>query len=283
MGFIDDVRKIISQCSVKRQTLLFSATITPDISSLIKRHMKNPIKVSAESYVDPRKLKQVYYDVLDNMKFSLLVHLLKKEREGLVMVFCNTRQNVDFVARNLKINGIDSVPIHGGFTQAKRSYTMEKFHSQKAQILICTDVAARGLDIPFVSHVYNYDIPKDSKEYIHRIGRTARAGKEGMVVNVLSSRDHDNFSRVLRDYDVNIVKEKTPYIEKVRFEKVGIRRGGPRREGQHRGRSNAETSRSQGGPRRSYGSQRRSHGDQRSGHRPGRHHRRSSSGRRYNR
>ena len=215
MGFIDDVEKIIRQCPMKRQTLLFSATITHDVSRLAQRYMKNPVKVSAESYIDPKKLTQVYYNVTDNMKFSLLVHLLKHEKTGLVMVFCNTRKYVDFVARNLNHEGIDAQAIHGGFSQEKRNWTMNQFHSKNVYVLVCTDVAARGLDIKGVSHVYNYDIPGDSNHYIHRVGRTARAGKEGKAINILSPRDYDNFRRVLGDESLNIHKAEMPHIRRV--------------------------------------------------------------------
>jgi len=217
MGFIEDVEKIISQCQAHRQTLLFSATIPPEISRLSKDYMKDPIKVSAETYVDARKLKQVYYDVKPNLKFSLLVKLLKQERSGLVMVFCNTRRNTDFVAKHLQHEKVHSSAIHGGLSQKKRDDVMKIFHSKDIYVLVCTDVAARGLDIKGVSHIYNYDIPRESKEYIHRIGRTARAGKEGKVINLLSERDFDNFTRVLRDNDVEITKEKTPFIEKIKL------------------------------------------------------------------
>jgi superfamily II DNA/RNA helicase len=210
MGFIDDVKTIIMHCPSKRQTLLFSATIYSEIADLAKQYMNNPIEVSAESYVDPSKLKQVYYNVPDNMKFSLLVHLLKNEQSGLVMVFCNTRSNTDFVAKNLKYSGIHAMAIHGGFSQAKRNRTMDDFNKEKVYVLVCTDVAARGLDIKGVSHVYNYDIPKDSKDYIHRIGRTARAGKEGKAISVLASRDYDNFRRVQGDSSLNIEREELP-------------------------------------------------------------------------
>jgi ATP-dependent RNA helicase DeaD len=219
MGFIEDVERIMRQCPVKRQTLLFSATISNEIAGLAGKYMSNPIRVEVDSYVDPSKLKQVYYDVLDNVKFSVLVHLLKNEKQaGLTMVFCNTQSNTDFVARNLKLNGIKAMAIHGGFSQAKRTRTMEQFHSQDIKVLVCTDVAARGLDIKGVTHVYNYDIPKESKQYIHRIGRTARAGEEGKAVNILAHRDHDNFTRVLKDNDVKITREHTPYVQRVRID-----------------------------------------------------------------
>ena len=216
MGFIDDVKKIIRECPLERQTLLFSATISADVTLLARRYMKEPVKVAAETYVDPKKLTQVYYDVPDNLKFSLLVHLLKHEKAGLVMVFCNTRNNTDFVADNLKAAGINALAIHGGLSQDKRDRAMKQFHAQHVYVLVCTDVAARGLDIPGVSHIYNYDIPKYSKDYIHRIGRTARAGKEGIAINILASKDYDSFRRVMRLKDVTITEERLPEVKKVR-------------------------------------------------------------------
>src|SRR3989344_482943 len=170
MGFIDDVQQIVSQCGKIRQTMMFSATIPSDLVRLAQRYMNHPIKISAETYVDPKKLSQVYYDVPDNLKLSLLIHLLKHEHAGLIMVFCNSQNTTDFVARNLTMSGVNALAIHGGFSQAKRNSTMESFHSKEVAVLVCTDVAARGLDIKGVTHVYNYDIPKDSKQYIHRIG-----------------------------------------------------------------------------------------------------------------
>jgi ATP-dependent RNA helicase DeaD len=257
MGFIDDVRNITKRCPNGRQTLLFSATITQDIKDIAHNYMVDPIKVSVECYVDPSKLTQTYYDVNDGLKFSLLVHLLKHEQTNLVMVFCNSRHTTDFVANNLKFSGIDAFAIHGGFTQDKRSRVMENFNSQSAKVLVCTDVAARGLHIEGVSHVYNYDIPKESKQYIHRIGRTARAGKEGKAVNILSSRDHDNFARVLRDNDVKITKEEKPYIQKINVRNVQTDHGfGPRRSGFNRGPRSGFGNRN--GPRRHSGPRGRS-------------------------
>jgi ATP-dependent RNA helicase DeaD len=215
MGFIEDVEKIIKGCPTERQTLLFSATIPPDISRLADRYMNNPIKISVDSYVDPSKLKQVYYDVEDNMKFSLLVNLLKDEHAGLIMVFCNTQRNCDFLEKNLRKLNIDALAIHGGFSQSKRTRTIDKFHTNNLSILICTDVAARGLDIKGVSHVYNYDIPNESKQYIHRIGRTARAGSDGKAINILTQRDYENFQRVLSDFDIDIDKEEKSNIERI--------------------------------------------------------------------
>jgi ATP-dependent RNA helicase DeaD len=217
MGFIVDVEKIIKGCPKNRQTLLFSATITDEIKDLAKRHTKEAVKIFTNKLVDPRKLTQVCYNVSKGLKFSLLVHLLKHEKAKLVMVFCNTRRNTDLVAKKLKGFGIEAIAIHGGFPQHKRSKVIKRFHTNKVHVLVCTDVAARGLDINGVSHVYNYDIPMDSKQYIHRIGRTARAGKEGKAISILTMREQGNFSKVLRDNSIDIARKKTPSIERTRI------------------------------------------------------------------
>jgi len=219
MGFIDDVEKILKQCSEDHQTLFFSATIMPRIKKLVSKFLKDPIEIRAGKQVDPSKLKQVYYDVSKGMKFALLVHLLKNEKSDLVMVFCNTRRNTDFVVKNLKLNGVKAVAIHGGLTQNKRSNTLSNFNDGKTEVLVCTDVAARGLHIDNVSHVYNYDLPNNPEDYIHRIGRTARAGEEGKVINTLCELDFDNFSRILNDYrDMKVDKVDSPKTERVKID-----------------------------------------------------------------
>ncbi|HIJ99413.1 TPA: DEAD/DEAH box helicase [archaeon] len=256
MGFIDDVQKIIRACPKDRQTLLFSATLSSGVKKLARKYMRDPQEVFAESYVDPAKLEQCYYDVDDRLKFSLLLHLLKNEESELVMVFCNTRRFVDFVSKELNKNGVNATAIHGGFRQAKRTKTMDRFHSQNVQVLVCTDVAARGLDIPMVSHVYNFDIPKESNQYIHRIGRTARAGKEGKVINILGSRDYENFRKVKQESIGDIPRAEVPQFEQIiaqisrgRSQKPrygggnrrGPQRGGSQRSGPQRGGSHRRT------------------------------------------
>jgi ATP-dependent RNA helicase DeaD len=210
MGFSKDVETIIKQCPKDRQTMMFSATISTDIEFLAKKHTNNPIKISAETYVDASKLKQIYYDVPQNKKFSLLVHLLKEESGELVMIFCNTRRNVDFVFENLNRNNISAEAIHGGLNQNNRMRVLEKFKDKKVKVLICTDIAGRGLDIGGVSHIYNYNIPLVNTDYIHRIGRTARAGKEGKVVNILSSEDYLRFGEIMKNESIkNSMSEET--------------------------------------------------------------------------
>lgn len=255
MGFHKDVETIIRECPKQRQTMMFSATISMDIDYLAKKYTKDPVEISVESYVDASKLTQFYYDVSDNEKFSLLVTLLKKESAGLVMIFCNTRRNVDFVANNLERAGINAKAIHGGIDQKKRIRLLEEFHAKGLGILVCTDVAARGLDIKGVTHVYNYDVSKDSKDYIHRIGRTARAGEQGKAITILASKDYENFRNVTRDASLTITKIELPLINFIRVQSnFNKRRGGfsrgPRREGprssNQRRSSNFRGSRSSG-------------------------------------
>lgn len=217
MGFHKDVETIIRQCPTKRQTMLFSATISSDLDYLAKKYTKDPTDVLIESIVDHSKLKQIYYDVQSNNKFSLLVHLLKKEDSELVMIFCSTRRNAEFVAKNLKTLGIKAKVIHGGLVQNKRLNVLKEFHEKGFNVLVCTDVAARGLDIKGVTHVYNYDFPKTSDDYIHRIGRTARAGKNGKVINILASRDYENFGNILKRESIKIDQENLPSFEFVRI------------------------------------------------------------------
>lgn len=216
MGFIDDIKRIIKSCPRKRQNLFFSATISTRVINLAKQYMENPVEVRAEAMVDPDKLTQAYYDVPKNLKLSLLVHLLQSEKSGLVMVFCNTRRTVDFLVKNLRANDIDAIAIHGGLTQNKRIKTIKRFHEGRVGVLVCTDVASRGLHVEEVSHIYNYDIPKDAKDYVHRIGRTARAGEDGIVINLLGDHDYENFSRVQHEYrDFTITKKEKPYLKRV--------------------------------------------------------------------
>src|SRR3989338_3287406 len=290
MGFIEYVQNIIERCPQERQTLLFSATISPDIERIANHNMKNPEYVEVASHVDPSKLKQTLYDVPNHLKFSLLVHLLKGEKQGLVMVFCNTRRNADMIEMNLRRYGLNAVVIHGGLAQNRRNSIMKQFHTGEACILICTDVAARGLDIKGVSHVYNYDSPGSSTDYIHRIGRTARAGKEGQAINLVSPRDFANFRRVCEGIPFSITHEPLPHnLESlpVRFEMSGregrFRSGrnfGDRRPGGFRDRERSGSgSRSSGREGRSGGFRGRSS----SGFRPRSNHQGSSGPGRYGR
>ncbi|MBN2330549.1 MAG: DEAD/DEAH box helicase [Candidatus Aenigmarchaeota archaeon] len=256
MGFIDDVEEIIRHVPRERQTLMFSATIYEDINMIMRRHLRNPVIIRTQSQVDSSKLRQVFYDIhYQSDKFSLLLHLLKNSTPGLALVFCGTRTESDIVEKNLRRQGINAMAIHGGMSQQKREESLGALKSETTDVLVATDVAARGLDIKNITHVYNYDVPKTAKEYIHRIGRTARAGENGDAVTLLTSRDHDNFRRIGRDMEAQIEIERAemPHFKRVPFDRMhdesrrsfggrrfddrGRGRGGSRGPGRwHRGR-----------------------------------------------
>ena len=217
MGFIDDVKKIISYLKDNRQTLLFSATISSQVHHIVKHYMKNPVMIKTRSYIEEGKLIQHYYNVDYKDKLSLLVYLLKKEEKELTIIFCATRRMVDILSKNLYHSGIRTGKLHGGLTQNKRKEAIDMFHAHKFNVLVASDVAARGLDIKNVSHIINYDIPKTSNEYIHRIGRTARAGSHGKIISLLSEKDYDNFRRVLEDRSLIVKKIDLPEFPRIPF------------------------------------------------------------------
>ena len=218
MGFIKDVEEIICHTSNKRQSLLFSATVSQDIQRIARKFLRNPLIIKTRPLVEEDKLKQIYYDIYKhNDRFSLLVHLLKNNESGLSIVFCGTRRETDVVAKNLRRQSINALAIHGGMTQDRRLRSLNALRKQETDVLVATDVAARGLDIKNVTHVYNYDVPKTSKDYIHRIGRTARAGKDGIAITLLTKKDHDNFRRVQSNEKLKIEPAEFPQFKKVPF------------------------------------------------------------------
>jgi ATP-dependent RNA helicase DeaD len=153
------------------------------------------------------------------MKFSLLVHLLNQEKPKLVIIFCNSRRDTSAVARNLQYNGINATELHGGLTQQRRESVMESFHKGITKILVATDVAARGLDIKNVTHIFNYNIPRTGEEYTNRIGRTARAGESGKAISLLSRDDHDSFRRIIHCLSYEIEKMETSDFRILPFKK----------------------------------------------------------------
>ena len=241
MGFIEDIRRILSQTPDNKQMLLFGATISNEIDRLKRQHMKNPEVAKADAHVKHEFLEQYYYNIPYNEKFSLLMHLLNKEETDQVIIFCSTRNTVELVAKNLKFQGVKAGVIHGKLSQNQRLKVIGSFNNGKPDILVASAVAARGLDIKGVSHIFNYDLAQDPQEYIHRVGRTARAGESGKAITLLSEKDHAAFSDILRSFDVNVQELPKENFAKVRFNaSVGISRGrfgnrsGPRRYGQGR-------------------------------------------------
>ncbi|HKZ45703.1 MAG TPA: DEAD/DEAH box helicase, partial [archaeon] len=206
MGFVEDIEDIERNIPEDRQTLLFSATMPDSLIKIRDRFTRNPKKVKTRTTVREDVLKQFYCDVDYTAKFSLLVHLIQQENPTLAIIFCNSRNDASSVARNLQYNNINATELHGGLSQQRREEVMEKFHEGVTRILVATDVAARGLDIKSVTHIFNYSIPRNAEEYTNRIGRTARAGESGKAISLLSRDDHDSFRRVLRSFSYDIEK-----------------------------------------------------------------------------
>ncbi|MBU1202291.1 MAG: DEAD/DEAH box helicase [Nanoarchaeota archaeon] len=206
MGFIEDIEELLKRVPKNKQVLLFGATISDEINNIKHRHMNDPEIAKADTYVKDDFLEQYYYDVKPNEKFSLLVHLLKKEEMERVLVFCATIATVEILAKNLRAQGVKAEMIHGKLTQNKRLSIIENFNKGKTNILIASAVAARGLDIRNISHVINYSLSKDAEEYIHRVGRTARAGDFGKAITLLEPKDHEAFGHINSRFSVNIKK-----------------------------------------------------------------------------
>ncbi len=213
MGFEKSVNKILSKGPKKRQTIMFSATIPASAKRMIQKYMNKPVYVETEKHVNPSLLKHFAYKIDREHKFSLLVHLLKKE-ECIAIVFCRTKRETDKIAKNLKKQGIKARPVHGDLSQNKRQFALKELKEGKITVLVATDVAARGLDIQDISHVYNYDIPDLPDDYTHRIGRTARAGRKGEAITIITERDNKNFQGLLKA-GMKIEKKPLPEFEKI--------------------------------------------------------------------
>jgi len=206
MGFIDDIGKIERNIPKDRQTLLFSATMPDSLLRIRERFTRNAKKIKTKTKVEENVLKQYYCDIDYKRKFSLLVHLIEQEKPKLAIIFCNTRRDTDLVARNLRDNNINATALHGGLSQQRRERVMENFHKGTTRFLVATDVAARGLDIKNVTHIFNYNIPRDAEEYTNRIGRTARAGQSGKAISLLIRDDHGSFRRIITGFSYDIKK-----------------------------------------------------------------------------
>ena len=190
MGFVEDIEAILETVPEERQTLLFSATMPEPIRRIAERFMKEPelVKVKAKEMTVPL-IEQFFIKAHEKEKFDILSRLIDTQSPELAIVFGRTKRRVDELANALTLRGYTAEGIHGDLTQAKRMSVLKKFKEGRVDVLVATDVAARGLDISGVTHVYNYDIPQDPESYVHRIGRTGRAGKEGMAITFVNPRE----------------------------------------------------------------------------------------------
>jgi|TARA_X000000950_G_scaffold49185_1_gene57481 ATP-dependent RNA helicase RhlE len=191
MGFIRDIKKILKYLPKKKQNLLFSATFPNEIKSLADSLLNSPKRIQVKSNNSTAdKVKQVIYPVDKSRKRELLVHCIKEENWFQVLVFSRTKHGANKLTQQLNKEGIDADALHGNKSQAQRTRALKDFKDLKTQVLVATDIAARGIDISLLPHVVNFDLPYVPEDYIHRIGRTARAGQEGEAISLVSADEH---------------------------------------------------------------------------------------------
>ncbi|UQQ35013.1 DEAD/DEAH box helicase [Paenibacillus polymyxa] len=200
MGFLNDVETILQEVPYRRQTMLFSATMPAGIRKLARVYMNEPVdvKVKSASSVPVSQIRQVVVQTTDRGKQQALVDMLNTDRPYLAVIFCRTKRRASKLNEELQEMGFESGELHGDLSQNKREQVMKAFREAKLQLLVATDVAARGLDVEGVTHVFNYDMPQDAESYIHRIGRTGRAGGKGVAVTLATPRDVPELRNIQR-------------------------------------------------------------------------------------
>lgn len=222
MGFRDDIEEILSHVPEKRQTVLFSATMPKQIMQIVNRYQKDPVtvKVDAKQLTVPQ-ISQTYYDVPQGKKLDTLCALIEEENPKRSIVFCNTKRMVDQLTSELSTRGYLAAGIHGDMRQIARTNVMRSFKNSSIDILIATDVAARGIDIENIDIVFNYDIPTDSEYYVHRIGRTGRAGKDGKAISFVCGRkESEQLKTIARETKSRLTYKKNPEGEIVERAKL---------------------------------------------------------------
>jgi len=224
MGFREDIETILEKTPVQRQTLLFSATIPSEVRKIAEKYQKNPefIKIANKRKNIP-KITQYAFKCNIKDKFDGLSKLIEAYDVKLALIFCNTKKSVDYVAKHLKKYDFNVDSLHGDMTQKTRDKVMNKFKNGNINILVATDVASRGLDIDDVGVIINYDVPQNADDYIHRIGRTARAGKKGFAFTLVSKDEIHRFNNIKKDNPGKIVEKEFPtlkQIEEIKIKKI---------------------------------------------------------------
>src|SRR5690554_6861730 len=212
MGFRDDIEEILKSVPDERQTVFFSATMAKAIMDLTRKYQNDPeiVKV-VKKELTVENISQIYYEVKSNLKTELITRLINLNQFGLSVVFCNTKRAVDEVTEGMIARGIQADALHGDLSQPQRTKVMNKFRKGHCSVLVATDVAARGIDVDNVEVVFNYDLPLDEEYYVHRIGRTGRAGKSGTAISfVTGRRDMLRVKDLERYIKTNISKMETP-------------------------------------------------------------------------
>ncbi|MEK3806778.1 DEAD/DEAH box helicase [Bacillus sp. FSL H8-0547] len=207
-GFHKDIEDIVSQTFQSRQTMLFSATITPKVKELSRQYMSNPKEITVqEKKVTVEKINQLVIETNDRAKQAALFRFLDEQQPFLAIIFCRTKIRAGRLIDAMKARKYEAEELHGDLSQAKREKVMKLFREAKIQYLVATDVAARGIDVEGITHVYNYDMPQDAETYIHRIGRTGRAGGDGMAITFAAPKDMDDLNTVEKGIGMKLPRQ----------------------------------------------------------------------------
>jgi superfamily II DNA/RNA helicase len=210
MGFQDDLAKIIKALPAKRQTLLFSATMPPKIRQLARNILIDPVEVNIALSRPPEKIVQKAFVVYEQQKLGLVKYLLKKVPYKSALIFCSRKQNVKQLAKTLKQSGFTIEEMHSDLEQAQRESVIGAFTSGRIPIMVATDILSRGIDIDTIDLVINYDVPRDGEDYVHRIGRTARAEADGMAFTLVGEREQNSFAAIESLIDKEVEKAHIP-------------------------------------------------------------------------
>lgn len=249
MGFWPDVKKVLRLLPRDRQTLLFSATLAPEVLKVVDSTLTDPVRIEVSPPATPvEAILQTVYPVCSTQKTDLLVRLLKESDDSRTLVFTRTKRRADRVSLQLSKRGVRSEAIHGDRSQSQRERALESFRSGRVRVLVATDVMARGIDVKRVGCVVNYDMPHTTEDYVHRIGRTARAGASGRAISLLATEEHQTLAEIERNLDTVLVREDfegfrynpdrvvPPTNRAASSNQPGTRSGGHRRGGRRRRR-----------------------------------------------
>jgi ATP-dependent RNA helicase RhlE len=210
MGFYDDIMKILSNLPTVRQTLLFAATMPEEIRVLSQKVLKDPVSISIAISKPAEKILQLAYVLYDNQKIPLLEYILRPIREKSVLIFCSTKSSTKQLSRELRKIGMSVEEIHSDLEQAERERVLRAFKSRELNILVATDILSRGIDVENIDMVINYDVPHDGEDYIHRIGRTARAAASGVAITFINPKEQHKFSAIESILEKPVYKAALP-------------------------------------------------------------------------
>lgn len=215
MGFIDDIRKIFQKTHQERRVLLFSATMPKDVKALAKDYMSDYKHVKTKTRLTTNLTDQIYFEVRSADKFEALCRIIDVEPKFYGLIFCRTKQDVDEIADGLLSRGYSVDKMHGDITQAQREHTLRNFRKNRISILVATDVAARGIDVENITHVINYSIPQNPEAYVHRIGRTGRAGNQGTAITFITPAEFRKLGFIQKVTKTEIRREDIPQIHDI--------------------------------------------------------------------